>query len=76
MMNELERQVIAEWMDVMRQATAELKSLVELSPSIFETHLVDSRKREALSRIKKALDEIWECIDILEESIMGVEEDD
>jgi hypothetical protein len=76
MMNELERQIIAEWIEAMIQATTELKFLVELSPPVFGAYFIDSRKREALSRIKTALDEIWECVDMLEEDIVEVEKDD
>ena len=76
MKNELERQMLESWIESMRHVTAKLRILAGMGPYIFESCLTYARKEEALSRIKKAIDEIWECIEILGEGISEVEEDD
>jgi len=76
MTNELERQMLESWIESMRHVTAKLRILAGMGPYIFEARLVDSRKEEALGRIKKAIDEGWECIEILDEGISEVEKDD
>jgi len=75
MTNKLEHQLLEEWIEVMEQTVAELAVLIEYCPSSFGIS-ADSRKRDALSRIKKAIDEVWECIEILEENVSGVEKND
>ena len=75
MTNKLEHQLLEEWIEVMKQTVAELAVLIEYCPSSFGIS-ADPRKREALNRIKKAIDEVWECIEILEENVSGVEKND
>jgi len=75
MTGKAEHQLLEEWMEAMRQAVAELAVLVEHCPSSFGIS-ADPRKRDALSRIKKAIDEVWEFIEILDEGISEVEKDD
>jgi hypothetical protein len=75
MMDEFKQQVMSEWIESMRKMTLKLEFLMGLSSLVFEAHLIDSSKAEALDRIKRALDEIWECINMLEESMIEVERD-
>ena len=75
MANKPEHRLLEEWVETMRQTVAELAVLVEYCPLSLEAS-ADPRKRDASSRIKKAIDEVWECIEILGEEISEVEEDD
>ena len=74
MANKSEHRLLEEWVETMRQTVSELAVLVEYCPLSLEAS-ADSRKRDALSRIKKAIDEIWDLIEILEENT-EVERDD
>jgi hypothetical protein len=57
----VDRWVLAERIKIMKQAAADLKL------GAFIMYSTDPRKQEALDRMKKAVDEIWECLDILSE---------
>jgi hypothetical protein len=75
MTNNLEHELLEEWIEVMRQTVTELAALIEYCPISFGIS-TDPRKRDTLSRIKKAIDEVWECIEILNENMSEVERDD